>query len=117
MTNYFTQMLSVGHIHRTAVPVAFRLQFLSIIMNSEVQKQYLPAIRGAGTPLPCVPRHFNHWSEKNAKHNGMQLGHVREFPRGMHEISAARPLAIIYLSCVALGANEPDTIDIEQINI
>jgi len=106
-----------GHIHRTAVPVAFRLQFLCIIMNLEVQEQYLPTIRGAGTPLPCVPTHFNHWTEKNAKYNGIQVGHVREFPRGMHGISAARPLAIIHLSCVALGANEPDTIDTEHINI
>ena len=44
----------------------------------------------------------------------MQVGHVREFPRGMHGMSAARPLAIIHLSCVALGANKPDTIDIDN---
>jgi len=27
----------------------------------EVQKRYLPIIRGARTPFPCVPRHFYHW--------------------------------------------------------
>ena len=29
--------------------------------NLELQERYLPIIRGAGTPFPCVPRHFNHY--------------------------------------------------------
>ena len=39
----------------TTVPVAFRLPFLGIFTNLEVQERYLPIIRGAGTPFPCVP--------------------------------------------------------------
>ena len=43
-------------------PVAFRLPFLCIFTNLEVglQERYLPIIRGAWTPSPCVPSHFNH---------------------------------------------------------
>jgi len=44
-------------------PVAFRLRpFLCIFTNLEVglQERYLPIIRGARTPSPCVPSHFNH---------------------------------------------------------
>jgi len=46
----------------TTVPVAaFSLPFLSIFTNLEVQERYLPIIRGAGAPFPCISRHFNHW--------------------------------------------------------
>ena len=36
-----------------------RLPFLCIFTNLELQKRYLPIIRGAGTPFPCILRHFN----------------------------------------------------------
>jgi len=32
---------------------------LCISTNLEMQERCLPIIRGAGTPFPCVPRHFN----------------------------------------------------------
>ena len=39
----------------TTVPVAFRLPFMCIFTKLAVQERYLPMIRVAGTPLPCVP--------------------------------------------------------------
>jgi len=33
---------------------------LCISTNLEMQERCLPIIRGAGTPFPCAPRHFNH---------------------------------------------------------
>ena len=35
--------------------------FLCIFTNLELQERYLSIIRGAGTPLPCVPGNFNQW--------------------------------------------------------
>jgi len=59
VVSYFAQMLSIGRIQQFLY-VAFRLPFLCIFTNLKVQERYLPIIRGAGTPFPCVPRHFNH---------------------------------------------------------
>ena len=42
------------------INVAFRFPLLCIFMNLDVQERCLPVIRDAGTPLRCVPRHFNH---------------------------------------------------------
>ena len=53
------QMLSFGRIYNRScsVPPTIPVHFT----NLEVQERYLPVIRGVGTPLPCVPRHFYHW--------------------------------------------------------
>ena len=51
----------------TTVPVAFRLLFLCIFTNMEVQECYLPIIRGAGMPFPCVPRQFNHCCQRHER--------------------------------------------------
>jgi len=42
------------------INVAYHLPFLCIFTNLEVQERYMPIIRSAGTPFPCVPRQFNH---------------------------------------------------------
>jgi len=46
----------------TTVSVSFRLPFLCMFSNLQAHERYLPVIRGAGTPFPCVPSHFNHTS-------------------------------------------------------
>ena len=59
----------------TTVPVTFRLPFLCIFTNLEVKERYLPTIRCAGTPFPCVPRNFNHCPHQLIVHSS-RAGHV-----------------------------------------
>jgi len=47
----------------TIVPVPFCLPFVFL----EVQESCLPIIRGAGTPLPCVPTHFNQSASRSVQ--------------------------------------------------
>jgi len=68
----------------TTVPLAFHLPFLCVFTNSEVEERYLKIIRDAGTPFPCVPRHFNHclFAVLNSGLPASGRSHMRVLPHG-----------------------------------
>jgi len=81
---FCTDVTDVVVRSHTTVPLAFHLPFLCVFTNSEVEERYLKIIRDAGTPFPCVPRHFNHclFAVLNSGLPASGRSHMRVLPHG-----------------------------------
>jgi len=56
----------IAHNRENVLIWSFRLPFLHIFTNLEVQERYLPIIRGAWTAFPCIQCYFNHWQQPSS---------------------------------------------------